>query len=240
MAAAIILTIASATYFSRIKSVHLSRQVREQLKETPFCEAGAQFEVPPELVAGVVSAEELLNRTVIDSAQDIIFQALVDSHDENWWDRWRADAMKLADKAQETHLVSNKWPAHVVATGIVFSIGPAQITPRTAMRACAYLKEKPSLCRNGTRALISKMLDKSGATEMAALVLRFEKEAHMADAGINLADDMARWATIYNFGGDYYRHNFKRSFPINSFGRWVASNADEIRDSLSCFEGGRF
>jgi hypothetical protein len=205
-----------------------------KLRQVPFCEAGARLGVPPEIVAGVVLAEELLNRSAIDIAQDTIFQFLLNTRDENWWTQWGVDAMKLADDSEDLRILSNKWPPHVISSGVVVSIGPAQITPRTALRACAYLKETPSVCKEGTRALMRRLLDDLGAADVAAMVLRFEQEAHVAAGGIDLSRDVGRWATAYNFGGDYYRHAFTERFPVNAFGRWVASNVEQIRLRLNC------
>jgi hypothetical protein len=97
--------------------------------------------VPPEVTAGVFIAEELLNRGAVDITQDTLFHFLVRSRDDNWWTHWALDAMELADRAEDARMVSNKWPLNIVKTGIVFSIGPAQITPRTVLHACSYFKE---------------------------------------------------------------------------------------------------
>jgi hypothetical protein len=233
-----IIAIATALYFKIGSSpLNVNGAAYARLTQVPFCEAGARFEVPPEIVAGVVLAEEMLNRSAVDSAQDTIFQILVRTRDENWWAQWAVDAMKVADNAEGVRVLSNKWPPHVISSGVVVSIGPAQITPRTALRACAYLKDAPSVCKEGTRSLIRQLLDDAAAADVAAMVLRFEQEAHVASVGIDLSRDVGRWATAYNFGGDYYRRAFQGKFPINSFGRWVASNVDEIRIRLSCPEG---
>jgi hypothetical protein len=231
--------IMTALYFiiaNRSRDLHDIWHAR--LNQIPFCEAGSTFGVPPEIVAGVILAEDLLNRSAVDIAQDTIFRILLNTRDENWWTRWAADAMRLADDAEDLHIVSNKWPPYVVSSGVVMSIGPAQITPRTALRACAYLNQAASLCKEGPRFLIRRMLDELGAPDVAAMVLRFERDAHAASVGIDLSSDVGRWATAYNFGGDYYRRAFAHQFPTNAFGRWVASNVDKIRVHLSCPDRG--
>jgi hypothetical protein len=214
--------------------IRLDEDARAQLKTIPFCQAAARFGVPPEVAAGVFLAEKALNRGPVDSIQDTIFQILVDSRDDGWWASWASDAMKLAGDAENVRMNSNKWPPRVISTGLVFSLGPAQITPRTALRACTHLQNTPAPCKEGTRSLIRQLLTDPGAAEIVALVLRFEQEAHEAHAGVDLAKDVGIWATVYNFGGDYYRRAFKDRSPINLFGRWVTSNLEEIRRLLNC------
>jgi hypothetical protein len=199
-----------------------------------FCTAAAQFGVPAELVAGVYIAEQVLNRGPLDTAQDFIFKVLLETHDDNWWRRWSVDGLNVADGLVDSRGGSNKWPVHVVATGIVWSIGPAQITPRTALRACNFFRDNPSVCSQGVRELMKALLDVSRSPEIASMVLSFERSGFLAEEGIDLADDLGRWATAYNFGGEYYRVVFRRGPAVNFFGRWVSSKAGGLRRALKC------
>jgi hypothetical protein len=216
------------------RSDELGPGVGAKLKTIPFCRVGKQFDVPPELVAGVFLVENLFMRGLVDTAQDAIFSFLVDHRDGKWWDRWADDAMLLADEFEDVRLVSNKWPPRVVGTGIVFSIGPAQITPRTALRSCRSLQNAPSICGSGTKYLISQLLTDDGAAEAAAMVLRFERLMQKSEAKIDVFGDLGRWATIYNVGGDFYRKAFVGGAQVNTFGRRVSANTEDFRKALTC------
>jgi hypothetical protein len=223
-----------SVFYNSARSEELEPVIAARLKTIPFCEAGRQFDVPPELVAGVFLFENLLARGLVDSAQDAIFNFLIDHRDGVWWDRWAVDAMRLADEFEDARLVSNKWPPSVVATGVAFSIGPAQITPRTALRSCRSLQNTPSVCANGTKFLIRQLLSERGAAEAAAMVLHFEQRMQKKETGIDVSGDVGRWATIYNVGGDFYRKTFTGGIDVNRFGRWVSENAEGFRTELRC------
>lgn len=202
------------------------------LGRLPFCAGIDRLDVPTELIAAVIVAENQINRGVADTIQDILFDGLVKYHDDKWWSAWAERSFQLTNEAETTRLVSNKWPADVVATGFVFSIGPAQITPRTALRACASLSNSPATCVGGVRHLVKSLLSDRGAVELAAVVLRAEATWHLEISGVDPSRDLALWATLYNAGGDYYR-NARANGP-NHFGTWVAEHASIIGKTIGC------
>jgi hypothetical protein len=128
------------------------------LLKLPFCAAAKKYDVSPEVLAGVFLYENQINRQIKDTIQDGVFTILLQNRDDNWWAYWAERAMKMADDTERVRLVSNKWPLEVIATGVVVSIGPAQITPRTVLRACNVLTDI-DVCRHGIRYLITGLLD---------------------------------------------------------------------------------
>jgi hypothetical protein len=205
------------------------------LSRVPYCDIARRYRVPPELLAGVILAENALNRDWKDTAQDVIFRFLVDHRDELWWSRWREQAMQLADLSENEHLAFNKWPLEVVTSGVVFSIGPAQITPRTAIQACAQTETSNEHCSSGTRALIQALLDDTASTELAAMILDYERRGQLKVTSEDVSCDIAAWSTLYNYGGGSYR----KAAPggtrlVNAFGNWVHIRASSIHQSLAC------
>jgi hypothetical protein len=199
------------------------------------CKAARQFQVPVELIAGVVLAEQVLNRGWKDRTQDAIFQFLLEHRDEKWWSQWAEQAMAMADRMEEVRIRSNKWPVELAMTGIIFSIGPAQITPRTAMKACSYFQPTVAACDNGIRSLIAELLSEDGSIAIAALVLRYEYLVHLQTVGADISSNLAGWATLYNYGGPYYRKvSTGRHFLVNDFGNWVDIHLEEIRAAMTC------
>ncbi len=162
--------------------------------------SAAQLYLPSPSVKYIV-AENRANRGIKDELEDAAFRFLLKEKDDEWWERWAANNMQMAEAAEEPHLISNKWPVELIATGLVVSIGPAQITPRTALRACQALRDKP-ICEGGAKSLVSQMLDAVASIKVAAAVLRFEANEEMRLTGKDVSDDFAVWATIYNVGGE--------------------------------------
>lgn len=215
-------------------SEELSETSLAILKTLPFCKSG-RADVPPEMIAGVVIAENQLNRGIKDTLQDTLFEALLKYHDEGWWSTWHDRSSALARNADAARLSSNKWSADVVATGFVFSIGPAQITPRTAFIACGNVTNPPAVCLGSAKQLVNNLLEKGGAVELAAVILSSEASTHMKLSGIDVSREPALWATLYNLGGDYFRANHR--VKSNSFGIWVANHMNKIREILDCGPG---
>jgi hypothetical protein len=193
-----------------------------------FCRVGHQYKVPPELVAGVFFAENVINRGWKDRVQDAIFQFLVDNRDEEWWSQWADQAMAMADRDEEVRLMSNKW-------WIVFSIGPAQITPRTAITACLHAQPRPSICEGGIRSLVKRLLSQAGSIEIAAIVLQYEYLKQFQATGKEMSCNLGAWSTLYNYGGAPYRKaSSSQAALVNRFGQWVESHSKSIREQLAC------
>jgi hypothetical protein len=142
--------------------------------------------------------------------------------------------MEMADRAEPLRLQSNRWPVDLVATGLVVSIGPAQITPRTAILACAAVVPRPDACGRGVKDLVESLLEETKSLNVVALVLRYEATNHLKITGDDVTLDIGQWATIYNVGGNYFRKNQNGKVgTANRFGQWVASEASAIRDALN-------
>ncbi|MBM3576658.1 MAG: DUF1402 family protein [Alphaproteobacteria bacterium] len=198
-----------------------------------ICSIALSQRVPPELVAGVILAENHLNKNWIDTIQDALFRGILKYHDIDWWSRWAEYSMALTARDQSLRLSTNKWSERVVATGLVFSIGPAQITPRTALTACYNVSNPPALCKKNVKAIIAGLLEYDGAIVLASVILRFEAESHKMNTGKDVSNNLGLWATLYNAGGDYLRHENKDK-TSNNFGMWIELNANDIARLLAC------
>jgi hypothetical protein len=213
----------------------LSLPAQEILSKLPFCEVGKRLLVPPEVIAGVFLFENQINRGFKDAVQDSAFRILLASSDDRWWPIWAKRTMEMADRAEPLRLQSNRWPVDLVATGLVVSIGPAQVTPRTALLACDAIVPRADVCGRGVRDLIESLLDETKSLNVVALVLRYEAIDHLKITGDDVSLDIGQWATIYNVGGNYFRRNQNgKVAKANRFGQWVASEASALRDALKC------
>lgn len=206
------------------------------LSDLPFCSIGKQYGVSPSVLAGVVLAEKQLNRDWTDFIQDGLFTVFYYLFNEAWWQEWSTQNFELATKELGDWNKGVNWSKQVTRSGIIFSIGPSQITTRTALTACQNSISKASWCTAGTKRLIQALLRESESLEVSALILDVERQTHLQKTGIDTGSDPAKWATLYNFGGEIYRARFTLNpdRPPNGFGRWVGNNSDQIMMLLNC------
>jgi hypothetical protein len=213
----------------------LTKQDISTIRRLPFCKVSETSGVPAPLLAGVFLAENKFNRDWKDTVQDLVFSGLLEVRDDKWWQEWASKGLALAEGVRSERQLSNKWPAEVVSTGIVFSIGPAQITPRTALRACDNAANRPRACSGGPKAIVSGLLDENTSVEMASVVLQFEAESYQVLSGREAKNDLGLWATLYNGGAEYFsRPTAAHKQEANGFGIWVAAHADQINTALDC------
>ena len=212
---------------------------RRELTRLPYCAVAHRYGVEAETLAGVDLAEKQLNRDWSDDVQDALFEVLLLVRSENGWQRWADDALAVTNRALQERSRSGRWPGDVIWTGMIFSLGPSQITPRTAFRACRNAIEAPSWCGN-PRLLVEALLDERRSLEVAALVLDDERKLHLTATGSDVSGDPGRWATLYNFGGEIFRSRFgdRPDRPANGFGQWVERNASQMRTILKCTRPG--
>ena len=206
------------------------------LSRLPFCNVGRQYGVPPSVLAGVVLAEKQLNRDWTDFVQDGLFMIFYYLFNEAWWQEWSTQNFEQATKDLSDWKMGANWSKQVSRSGIIFSVGPSQITTRTALTACQNSISKPSWCSVGTKRLIQALLSESESLEVSALILDVERQEHLQKTGIDAGSDFAKWATLYNFGGEIYRARFafNPDRPPNGFGRWVGNNGNQITMLLNC------
>ena len=220
---------------SGIAQQNLSEVSRLDLGRLSFCEVAKQSRVPASMIAGVVLAEKQLNRDWTDSIQDGLFTIAYYLLNDTWWQVWSQRSLALASAEVEIRSVKPEWSREVAFTGIIFSIGPSQITPRTALSACKVTNSTHEWCQ-GTRPLIRALLSESQSLEVVALILDVERQSHLKVTGIDVQGDPGKWAMLYNFGGDIFRTKFKDNLdrPANTFGRWIQSNLNDINKTLGC------
>ncbi len=214
----------------------LSQKSRSDLEALPYCAVAREYGVPVEVLAGVVLAEKQLNRQLFDAVQDEIFKIMLWIFGDRWWDHWANRSLDLAAQNENERLSAPEWSPLVKATGITFSIGPAQITPRTALAACEQMGRESPVCAGSTKSLIAALMSPEKSLEVAAVVLKAEQRNQLRLTGLDVTDSPGKWATLYNFGGDIFRSLFAGELDRgpNSFGRWVDHNAAQIRALTSC------
>lgn len=217
----------------------LSPQSMQELNELPYCEVAEKFDLPVELLAGVVLAEKQLNRDVTDAVQDSIAQFLILTQDENWWEDWANDSESKTSVDEAQRAQGGEWSSDVAMTGYAFSLGPAQITPRTAINACKELENSSAVCNQGVKHMVESMMDSRSSVEVAAVVLKAEQKQHLREAGIDVTNDLAKWATLYNFGGSIYRTQYAGDLnhKPNGFGAWIGGRAQDITQEVPCSPG---
>lgn len=244
--AALVLTIVGSmgVVFVAVSSNHgqaaridqgVSEESLRELSRLPYCEVAATHGVPAGVLAGVVLAEKQLNRDWSDPIQDGLFRIALALRGEEGWRLWAQRASAAAQAGLSERARSADWSRDLIWTGFVFSLGPAQITPRTALRACANAAPKPDWCASADRT-IRALLDETRSLHVAALVLRDEREIHLKATQVDLSGAPGRWATLYNFGGEIFRARFadRPDRPANGFGQWIERNQAAIRARLAC------
>jgi hypothetical protein len=194
--------------------------------------AASRHDVPPAAVAGVIAAEFTLNRDVIDTVQDRWLTAQLARHDELWWTRWAQTWVQEADRDAAARSLGNKWSIPVITSGYVMSFGPAQIQPRTAVRACSYSRAKEPACTANIKALMIALLDDTASIGLAALIQRYEADLWESERKADTRQDIAFLATLYSSGAEYRSAIFSdRGHKPNRMGRWIAARAG-ILDNL--------
>ena len=217
----------------------LTESSRRELERLPYCVVSRRYGVSPEVLAGVVLAEKQLNRDWTDRLQDGVFTVLLALRSERGWQEWAHEALARADRSIKERARSRSWPSDVVWTGVIFSLGPAQITPRTAFHACRNATAPPDWCATPRR-LIEALMDETRSLEVAALVLVDERKRHLAETQVDVGGRPGQWATLYNFGGEIFRTRFRDQpdRPANGFGRWIDHHSAFIASALHCNQGG--
>jgi hypothetical protein len=198
----------------------------------------SKYNLSPVAIAGVVTAEQNLNINYIDSMQNVLLKSWLVEHDEQWWFKWAESNERLAYKADDLRARSNKWPIELIMSGYVMSYGPAQITPRTLLRACNSHKIKPMLCKGTTKEIVADLLTEEPSTlfEIVAIVLDYDAsqwERRNKDKN-DIRNNIGALGTMYSMGSDYYYRKYKKynNTIINNFGRWILVNQGPLEDVL--------
>ncbi len=180
---------------------------RDGLKIDIFCAAARTHNVPVDLLRAVWLVE---NTTIgiKDSFQTALFELMTANLTEIWWNRWWQQLQSATTRSHETFVRQGKWAIDVIQLGGVFSIGPAQITPLTALRACEHDRIEGKECSTSVRELLASMLTLPGSIDAAARVLGYERQFHRQEAGEDIASNWEEWATLYNFGGPRFRNYY--------------------------------
>lgn len=222
------------------KDPGLTEQSKRSLESLPYCDVAEEYGVPVEVLAGVVLAEQQLNLDFVDVVHDDLFKVMLwlfgSTRWDGWWDAWADKSLTMAAQDAAERLSRPEWSPSVKATGITFSIGPAQITSRTALIACEQVASQSAVCSGSTRQLLEAMMSPEKSLEVAATVLKAEQQNQLRLTGHDVTGSPGKWATLYNFGGDIFRSIFADQLDRgpNAFGRWVDHNTAEIRSITAC------
>jgi hypothetical protein len=182
-----------------------------------YCRTVAQLDLPAWLPLAVVETEGRLNTTFTDDLQDQVFRRALDAHDAAWWTAWANRNAGLARRSLSLRARSGKWPADLVISGYVISVGPAQITPRTLLAACQGRADLAA-CEGGAREVLLRLFDEAAAPELAAIVISHERRRFCAGlAATRCAPSSLQLAGLYNWGTDIYLARRGRRFRPNAF-----------------------
>lgn len=199
-----------------------------------LCDAEIKWNVPKEIILLVILAEQKNNFSWDDDIQNTVFSLLLKNKPDMWWSEWSKELLEISFSSKEHYLLSNKWPNELAISGYVMSIGPAQITPLTAISACHWAKIKNLTSSCPVKTIMKKLLKPETAIDLAGMVLAYEREVYQSHTKINVTDNYPLWATIYNVGGFYYRKSgYFAKNETNYFGEWVNTNKAKI-DKPSC------
>jgi len=196
-----------------------------------------KYRITPVAIAGAIVAERTLNKTSLDHAQDLVLNTWLQLVPASvWWKEWARSADLIAQRAEEVRMQSNKWPVSLIATGFVASYGPAQLTPRTVLRACVASGIAEYPCDPDIRTLLGRILKEETAIDLVAMVLGFESEVWEKESDYPVRKDPGLLGSLYSMGADYYlyQHGKNNQQPAyNVFGKWIRSHKDEISKAIA-------
>nr|WP_281720590.1 hypothetical protein [Nitrosomonas nitrosa] len=204
-----------------------------QKHRTEILLAASRYEIPPVAVAGVIAAEFTLNRDLVDTMQDEWLTAQLAWHDEVWWTRWAQTRAQEAERDAAARLLGNKWSVSIIASGYVMSFGPAQIQPKTAVRACSSSEAKEPICSSSIKALMTALLDDAMSIGLVALIQRYEADLWASERKTDVRQNVAFLATLYSSGAEYRNATFSvRGHTPNRMGRWIEARTEVLSDLL--------
>lgn len=201
-------------------------------------ESATLFGLPSVAVGGVVAAEQSRNINAIDGFEDAVLRRLLRERSSASWDAWLASNQALERRVGNFRLIGNKWPQRLIFSAYVVSFGPAQLTPRTVLRACMVVRTPISHpCHKHVKQIMSTLLDEDGAFVLTAVVLEFEAVQWQVYYHEDIRSDVGLLASLYSAGGDYYRHVYGAAGTLrvrNDFGKWLSTHLGDIGRATAC------
>jgi len=198
--------------------------------------AAAAHGLPGAAIAGVIAAEWTLNRSYVDTAQELWLSLRLKRNDDAWWEHWADQAAQEAAQARAAQPGRiNPWPLSLIASGYVMSFGPAQLKPRTVMLACQRFSAEEPVCRQSIKALMATLLSEEGSIRLAAVVLRQEADLWRTHTGHDATNNASLLATFYSAGAEVriaIRNEASRT-RLNRFGQWVADHLTALEALLA-------
>ncbi|MDS4022462.1 MAG: hypothetical protein RKR03_18440 [Candidatus Competibacter sp.] len=229
--------IAASTAFAQADSVHIECNASDFVRRNreAIFEAANHHAVSAVAVAGVIAAESILNRNVIDSLQDKWLSKQLEEHDQGWWEQWKDTSESAAAQAGPLRLIGNKWPTALVMSGYVMSFGPGQIQPRTAILACRRYAFSEPLCQKSTKELIAALLSEESSIRLVAVILRYEADIWLTHTKSDVKRNAALLATLYSAGAEYRiaALESKNVSELNKMGHWLAKYHAAIESLLT-------
>jgi hypothetical protein len=187
-------------------------------------------------IAGVIAAEQTLNRNFKDTVQDTFLEYELATRPAAFWEPWRIRCRDISESATEMFVKTGKWPQELVRNGYVMSFGPAQITPRTLFSAFERtgIRDFPA-----TEEVMAGLLKPHVSIEYAAIILKAEGSDLKSWNSHDSSKYLGQLGTLYSCGSlRILRAKGGRALhlsdiPVNPFGRWMESNRDQLRRLLS-------
>ena len=192
-------------------------------------------DIDPLAVAGVIAAELTLNYNYTDAAQDGYIKSLIQLQNDEWLEHWVDNNEKLAQRALESRMKSNKWPISLVTQGYIASIGPAQITPRTSILACKAIHYASPPCTYSVKNMLTALLNEESAVAMTGVVINYELVYAESKGLYQARRDIGLQGTLYSSGADFYCNKYKddpNAPHYNKIGHWIIDNQIALRSLL--------
>jgi hypothetical protein len=186
------------------------------------CAAAHRLRIPEYLPVALVLTEQTKNVGSKDLVEDALLRTLLETRSDQWWEHWKNQNEAVERIAINDRAKFGRWPLDLLTSGYVVSVGPAQITPRAALRACKSYKQILSACNGNTRSTLTKLLSLPGALLIATAVAAYERDEYCSQYRMcNL--DPTEFATLYNTGADLYVKLHGSKLMPNGFGKSVGN-----------------
>lgn len=194
------------------------------------------FDVSAVALGGIVAAEETLLVGRMDALGESLFLAVFGALREKDLERWVADQ----ERAYQRDARAGRAPElERVRTPYLWTLGPAQVSFRLAVRIEPQVAATMKRPRRDAREVLQALTTVPGSLEYAAALLAQSLGAYARIAGLDIGGNPGVLATLYHLGAPTVRARRLASgqsgaeMPhVNFYGAWVNLHANEVAGLL--------
>jgi hypothetical protein len=198
------------------------------------------FGVSPIALGGIVAAEETLLVGRMDAFGESLFLSVFGALREQDLERWVADQERAYQRDAATGRTSER---ERVRTPYLWTLGPAQVSFRLAVRVEPQVAATTSRSRRNVKEVLEALTTVTGSMEYAAALLAQSRIAYARIAGLEIGKNPGVLATLYHLGAPTVRarrlatgraeRGGEVEMPqVNFYGAWVNLHAVEIAGLL--------